>query len=344
MKLPERQSHPFDALGLGEVMMRLSPPARERISMGEAFEKTVGGSELNVMCGMSLLGLRTGVITKLPASELGTFVQHRVRFAGVSDDYIVFDDTPQSRLGLYYYEFGAHPRKPSVIYDRRASAFTTLKLEELPESIFASTRAFHVSGITLGLGEASHGLALELVRRFRNAGAIISFDVNYRAALWGEQEAYRAVVEMLPMVDILFVSEETSRRMLARKGTIEEMLRGYHEDFGAKMIAMTRRTVESPTRHAWDSILYDAHSGECFSEAPYLDIEVVDRIGSGDAYLSGVLSGLLLGKSPQKALETGNAMAAIKNTVMGDMPSSSWREIESVIAAHHGEAQSELNR
>jgi 2-dehydro-3-deoxygluconokinase len=344
MHIKNANDKPFDALGLGEVMLRLSPPARERISMGENFEKTVGGSELNVMCGISMLGLRTGIITKLPAHELGTYVQHRIRFAGVSDDYVVMDGDPQARLGLYYYEFGAHPRKPSVIYDRAASSFTTLHRDEIHEDMFASTRVFHVSGITMGLGKRSRDLSLELVRGFKKAGATISFDVNYRAALWGEEEAYLAMMGILPLVDILFVSEETSKRMLRRPGDEKAIMRGYHEEFGCAMVALTRRKVDSPTRHTWDSALYAADEDAFYSEAPYTDIEVVDRIGSGDAYLSGVLYGLLADLPPQRALEYGNAMAAIKNTVMGDMPASSLGEIQSVIGGHHGAFQSEMNR
>ena len=100
----------FDLLALGEILLRLSPPVNERLTRGEIFQKQAGGAELNVVSGVSLLGLRTGIISKIPANDLGNFIQNRVRFCGVSDDYLVYDKTKDSRLGIYYYEYGAHPR------------------------------------------------------------------------------------------------------------------------------------------------------------------------------------------------------------------------------------------
>ena len=95
-------------------MLRLSPPRHARIVDGDIFEKRAGGAVLNVASGVALLGLRTGIVSKLPQNELGTFIKNRIRFVGVSDDYLVYDDTPDARLGLYYYEMGAAPRS----YDR----------------------------------------------------------------------------------------------------------------------------------------------------------------------------------------------------------------------------------
>ena len=94
----------FDLLSLGEILLRLSPPNNERIVRGETFQKQVGGAELNVVSGVSLLGLRTGIISKLPDNALGTYAKNRVRFCGVSDDYLVYDEDPDARLGIYYYE------------------------------------------------------------------------------------------------------------------------------------------------------------------------------------------------------------------------------------------------
>lgn len=344
MKLLPMHERPFDLMGYGEVMLRLTPPDKDRIALSDSFSKTAGGSELNVCCGASALGLRSGIITALPDNALGQFVKHRIRFAGVSDDHLLLSNEPNARLGVYYYEMGAYPRKSSVLYDRADSSFTHLRLEDIPDFPFDKTRAFHVSGITPALGEVPRRTTLELIHRFKEQGAAISFDVNYRAALWSEEEAYRTVCQILPLVDVLFISEETSRRMMGRKGTVEEIAKGYHEEFGCQLMAMTMRQVTSPTRHSWDSMLYDAATDSFYREDPYEDIEVVDRIGSGDAYLSGVLSSLLLDLGPEKALKTGNAMAAIKNTVMGDMPVSDWKEINSIIAAHEGQQQSEMNR
>ena len=150
----------FDLLALGEILLRLSPPVNERLTRGDAFQKQAGGAELNVVSGTSLLGLRTGIISRVPANDLGRYIQNRVRFCGVSDDYLVYDKTKDSRLGIYYYEYGAHPRKPNVVYDRKNTAFTQISIEDFPEEMFTSTRCFHTTGITLALGQKTRETAI----------------------------------------------------------------------------------------------------------------------------------------------------------------------------------------
>ena len=146
------------------------------------------------------------------------------------------------------------------------------------------------------------------------------------------EEAKKVVESVFPYVDLLFVSEETSRRMLQRTGTLEEIMKGYADDYGCFLVATTRREVVSPTKHNFTSKIY--MNGQFYEEEPYYNIEVIDRIGSGDAYLAGVLYGLIKHGTPERALEIGNALSAVKNTVLGDMSASSIEEIESVIKSH----------
>jgi len=334
----------FAVLGLGEVLLRLSPPNKERILAGDVFEKRAGGSELNVVSGISLLGLRTGIITKLPQNEIGKYIKNKIRFSDVSDDYIIYDSSPQARLGIYYYESGAAPRKPTVVYDRANSSLTTLKLEEVPTEVYQKTAAFHVSGITLALGGVIRETAVEMIKKFKANGCLISFDVNYRANLWSEAEARAKIGKILPMIDILFVSEETSRRMFQKQGSLQEIMRSYTEEYGCQLVATTQRKVLSPTRHTWTSSIYSQKEERFYEEEPYHEIEVVDRIGSGDAYLAGVLFGLLKYNNVQTALEFGNAMAAMKNTIPGDMPVSDFQEISKMIQDHKSHNTSEMNR
>ena len=187
----------FDLLALGEILLRLSPPVNERLTRGEVFQKQAGGAELNVVSGVSLLGLRTGIISKIPANDLGNFIQNRVRFCGVSDDYLVYDKTKDSRLGIYYYEYGAHPRKPNVIYDRKNTAFSEVSIDDFPEEMYTSTRCFHTTGITLALGQKTRETAIEMIKRFKENGTLISFDVNFRANLWTGAEAKECIEQIL---------------------------------------------------------------------------------------------------------------------------------------------------
>ncbi len=326
----------FDILGIGEVMLRLSPTGKERISYCETFEKMAGGSELNVVSGISMLGLRTGIITKLPESEIGKFIKHKIRFAGTSDDYILYDRTDERRLGIYYYESGAYPRVPIVSYDRKLSSFTSFKEEELPRDIYNSTKLFHTSGITLALSHEIRREVTKMVRKFHEAGAKISFDVNYRAALWSEEAARSSIEKLLPLIDILFISEETLRRMFGMTGTLTEIHRAFAKKYpNISVIASTSRTVISPTKHNFTSLIYDCREERHFEEAAYENIDVVDRIGSGDAYVAGALYGLLKPGDIESALKYGNAMAALKNTIIGDMIVSDLVEVDRIIKSHN---------
>ncbi len=279
-----------------------------------------------------MLGIRSAIITKLPENKMGHFIRNKIRYGNVSDDYIIYDHSPEKRLGIYYYESGAYPRKSSVIYDRANSSVCSLSLSELPSDIYDKTKIFHVSSITMALSPSLKETTLELIKRFKEAGTYISFDVNYRASLWSEEEAREVVESIFPYVDFLFVSEETSRRMLQRTGTLEEIMQGYANDYGCTLIATTRREVISPTHHNFNSKML--FKGKFYEEKPYNNIEVIDRIGSGDAYLAGVLYGLVKYGTPERAIEIGNALSAVKNTVPGDMSASGIEEIESVIKAH----------
>lgn len=341
--LPDRD---FDVLGIGEVMLRLSPTGKDRISQSETFEKRAGGSELNVVSGISQLGLRTGIVTRLPDNEIGNFIKNKIRYSGTSDDYITYDTSDEKRLGIYYYESGAYPRVPVVSYDRAASSFTRFDPEELDPAIYDSAKIFHVSGITLALGEKLRGEVCRMMKTFSEHGTVVSFDVNYRASLWNEETARETILSVLPYINLLFVSEETLRRMFRQSGDLPDIQMRFAEQYpNLKMIASTERTVISPTRHSFTSLVYDCEEKRHYSEEPYREIEVVDRIGSGDAYVAGALYGLLRYCDAMEAVRFGNAMSAVKNTIPGDMTVCDLDDITRVISAHsHSGVKSEMVR
>lgn len=325
----------FSVLGIGEVMLRLSPVGKERISYCETFEKQAGGSELNVVSGISMLGIRTGIITKLPHNEIGKFVKHKIRYSGTSDDYIIYDESDEKRLGIYYYESGAYPRPPVVSYDRQRSSFTTFRREELPAGVYDSASVFHTSGITLALCNGLCEEVIAMMKSFKERGALISFDVNYRATLWSEDRARATIERILPLIDILFISEETCRRMFRMTGTHEEIQKAFAEKYpNLQIIASTKRKVISSQKHSFNSLVYDCAAGAWCTEEPYENIDVVDRIGSGDAYVAGALYGLLKYGTTKAAVQYGDAMAAVKDTVIGDMTECDLTDIERVIKNH----------
>lgn len=325
----------FDLLSLGELMLRLSPPDNERITRGDTLGKQAGGAELNAITGAAMLGLRCGIISKLPANDLGTYIKNRVRLCGVSDDYLVYDQDKDARLGVYYYESGAYPRKPRIVYDRKNTSVNKLTVEDYDDSLYQAARCFHTSGITLALSPQLRQTAIQMIRRFKEQGALISFDVNFRGNLWTGAEAKECIESILPYVDVFFCSEETARLTFLKEGDAREIMKSFTQDYPISIVASTQRVVHSPKRHTFGSIIYSAKDDTYYEEPPYANIEVVDRIGSGDAYISGVLYGLLSKEDDyQRALEYGNATSALKNTIPGDLLSTDLKEIDGIIREH----------
>lgn len=328
-------SKSFDVLALGEILLRLSPPTNERIVRGETLEKQVGGAELNVVSGISLLGLRTGIISKIPSHDIGIFAKNRVRFVGVSDDYLAYDDEKDSRLGVYYYENGSYPRKPRIVYDRLHSSFTKIDVSDFDEKMFSSTKCFHTCGISLALCPQTKKTVIEMMKKFKAGGAMISFDVNFRSNLWTNEQAKKDIEEILPYVDVFFCSYDSARLSFKKEGEMKAIMKSFTEDYPVSIVASTKRVVHSPKVHSFSSIIYDRKTDSYYEENAYENIEVVDRIGSGDAYISGVLYGLLKYNGDcQKALEFGNATSSVKNTIPGDMQASGCAEIIQIIEEH----------
>ena len=227
----------------------------------------------------------------------------------------------------------------------------SLAPSDLPGNIFHEARCFHTSGITLGLGGSCKMAAVEAIRRFKAAGALISFDVNYRMNLWSGQEARACIKEILPLVDIFFCSEDTMRLTFQKTGSLKEMMASFTEDYPIKIVAATQRTVHSPQSHSFGSVIYHGALDRYFKGQAYGHIPVVDRIGSGDAYVGGVLAGLLrpgrswnVPETIQEAMDWGNGCAALKMGVQGDVLKTDVDELAAVVYRHYEGSSMEMER
>ncbi len=247
---------------------------------------------------------------------------------------------------VYYYENGTYPRKPGIVYDRKYTSINKISVEDFDDSLYLSTRCFHISGITLALSRQARETGMEMIRRFKNAGAMISFDVNFRGNLWTGEEAKACIEQILPFVDIFFCSEDTARLTFLKEGNLKEIMKSFTDEYNISTVASTQRIVHSPKVHTFGSVIYDAKNDTYYEEDAYHNIDVVDRIGSGDAYVGGVLYGLLAHPGDcQRAMEYGNACSAVKNTIPGDLPSSDLKEVERVIRDHKNSGrQAEMDR
>lgn len=336
----------YQVISLGEILCRLSPPINERLSRCNEFIRQIGGAEFNVVSALSNVGIRSAIITKIPNNSLGAFVKNSLRSYGVSDDLLIYDNSLKSRLGVYYSESGAYPRKPAVVYDRENSSFYNLTLEDIDSKVFSSSKIFHTTGITLALDKQIRDNTIEIIKKFHEAGTKISFDVNFRANLWDEDLARETILKILPYVDIFFCSEETANKTFKKSGSIYNILKSFATEYDISIVASTQRIVHSPKKHSFSSIIYSAKNDVYFSEPAYENIDVIDRIGSGDAYIAGTLYGLLTSNFDcENALKYGNAFSVLKNTITGDVLDSNLSEINSIIAAHNGKgSNSEMNR
>ena len=320
----------YDVITLGEPLIRFEPNNQhERLERTDLLRMALGGAELNVAAVLSSVGIKSAFITKLPDNPLGRWVEHALSSYNVSTEYITHGGL---RMGTYYSEQGSRPRTASVVYDRKNSSFLEISMEDYNFESSQCARIFHTTGITLALHENTMHTAFEMIKALKKSGSLISFDVNYRANLWSEEKARISIEKILPYVDILFISEETCRKMFQRTGTLEDILKDFANTYNIKIIASTQRKVINQSHHQFSSVIFNSSNNNFYKTANPYDIEVVDRVVSGDAYIAGVLYGLLTYSFNCKiAQEYGDAFSALKCTIPGDILISNKSEIEAVI-------------
>lgn len=325
----------YDLLTFGEIMLRFSTAGEDRFLNASGFDCYVGGAELNVAASVSQLGGKAGIISKIPAHSMGEMARRKVLSYKVSDEYLLKDDEKDARLGIYYYEKANSPRKPEVVYDRKNSSVNRFTVEELPEKIFQETKCFHTSGINLALGGDVRKQTISLLHKFKEHGTQISFDVNFRGNLWSGAEAKESIEEILPLVDIFFCTEDTARLTFLKTGTLREMMKAFAQEYALSYVCSSKRIVHSAKNHSFTSVIYDARKDCYYEERPYENIEVKDRIGSGDAYVAGTLYGLLQHpEEPEQVVSYGNAVGVMKNTIAGDIGEITKEEIDDLIKEH----------
>jgi 2-dehydro-3-deoxygluconokinase len=192
----------FDVAGLGEVMLRLSVPAGERLDDARRLEVEYGGAECNTCVALARLGRRAAWIGRLPDHALGNAVLRAVRADGV--DVSAVKRAPGERIGTYFIEYAGAPRTIQVIYDRADSAAARMTTGDVDWEYLLEARVLHISGITAGLSDSCHAVVVEAMRRARAAGVTVSFDVNYRAKLWSAAAAGERLRPLIAEADLLF--------------------------------------------------------------------------------------------------------------------------------------------
>ena len=310
----------------GEAMIRFSTKDHERLEQAQAVDVHVGGSELNVAVAAARLGLPSSFVTRLPGNPLGRRVEIEARKHGVDTSHILWTD--EDRVGTYYLERGASPRANAVVYDRRHSAISQIRPGDIDWGrALSGATAFHTSGITPALSASAAEATLEAVRAAAVAGLVVSVDLNYRARLWSEADARSVMTDVVNAADVLITTEEDTQRVFGIEGSsYEDVARELAERFELKAVAITLRETPSVWRNTWSAIALDASTGE-IHRGPTFDIEVVDRVGSGDAFAGGFLYAFL-GGDIEAAVRYGVAISAIKQTLPGDVVYTTKEEVE----------------
>ena len=308
----------FDVAGLGEVMLRLSVPAGERLDDARRLNVEYGGAECNTCVALARLGRRAAWVGRLPDNALGNAVLRAVRADGV--DVSAVKQAAGERIGTYFIEYAGAPRAIQVIYDRANSAAARMTAADLDWDVLLGAKVLHVSGITAGLSDSSHAMVMEAIRRARAAGVTVSFDVNFRAKLWSAATAGERLRPLVAEADILFCKSADAAALFGCAGEPRAQLEALAKLTRAKTIFLTLGER--------GAALLD--QGE-YVERPALPVQIVDRIGGGDAFAAGALDGFLDGDL-RAGLERGVAMAAITLSQHGDRVLTSRAELEAVLA------------
>jgi 2-dehydro-3-deoxygluconokinase len=344
----------FDAVALGEVMLRLDP-GDGRVRTARSFQVWEGGGEYNVARGLrKCFGLKTGVVTAVPENDIGHLLEDLMLQGGVDLSYVrwvPFDGVGRNtRVGLNFTERGFGVRAALGVSDRGHSAASQLKAGDVPwQKLFGEdgVRWFHTGGIFAALSATTPDVVIEGMQAARQHGTIISYDLNYRPSLWksvgGQAKAIEVNRRIAPLVDVLLGNEEDFTAALGFevpgvdhefseldsggfRTMIGEVLKAYPQ---LKAVATTLRNARTASRNDWGAVLYC--DGAFHEAVPRKDLEIYDRVGGGDGFASGLAYAFLAGKPPAEAVDYGAAHGALAMTTPGDTSMATLAEVEKLI-------------
>lgn len=307
----------FDVTTIGEGQLRYSAPLGRRLERAARLDVHVTGTEANVTSLLSRLGWRCGWLSALPNNPLGRRVANEYAQSGLDLSAVTWSDT--GRLAIYYVDFGAPPIGTQVYYDRKDSCFVNMTSADVDWDYLLDTRLLHISGLSVPLSPSIRAILREAVNRAKARAIPVSFDMNYRSRIWSPQEAASAITPFLQAVDILFFARGDAQRMYGFEGQPHDIVRQLGGLTSAGVIVSS---LSSEGVIAWDRKAYHIE--------PAKNIQVVDRIGAGDAMVGGVLHGWLAGDL-RKGLRYGVLTAALNLTHYGDAVYITRAELEALL-------------
>jgi 2-dehydro-3-deoxygluconokinase len=344
----------FDLVALGEVMLRLDP-GEGRVSTARTFRAWEGGGEYNVARALKrCFGLDTAIVTALAKNPVGMLVEDLMYQGGVDQSYVrwvPYDGVGRTvRNGLNFTERGFGLRGGVGCSDRGNTAVSQLKPGDVEwERIFGrdGARWLHTGGIFAGLSTSTAEVAEEAMTAARRHGVVVSYDLNYRESIWkgvgGKARAQKVNRALARQVDVMIGNEEDFTAALGFEvegiapsystldvGAYERMVRAVAAEYpNIVLIATTLRRAETASRNDWGAVCYSG--GRLHQASTRLGIEILDRVGGGDSFASGLIYGLLSGKALDWALECGAAHGALAMTTPGDTSMATLAEVENAM-------------
>ena len=335
----------------GEIMLRLKSPGNERFFQSPAFEATFGGGEANVAVALANYGLDATFVTALPANDIGEAAIRELRGYGVDTSHV---RRAGDRVGVYFLETGANQRPSKVIYDRAGSSIAVARPGDFDwDSIFDGGGWLHITGITPALSQSAADLSLEALQAARSKRLTVSCDFNYRGKLWKYgRTAPEVMNELVKYVDIGIANEEDCQKSLGVRVDVDvnrgELDTVKYEALSARMMelypnlsvmAITLRESKSADQNGWSACLRDADGFRLSRRYGIADI--VDRVGGGDSFASGLIYGLEHYEDRQEALEFAVAASCLKHSIQGDFNRVSVAEVRALMG---GDASGRVQR
>ena len=354
LNLRPKEECMFDEISLGETMLRLDP-GQGRIKTARSFRAWEGGGEYNVARGLRrCFGMKTGVVTAFAENEVGYLLEDLILQGGVDTSlikWVKYDGIGRTtRNGINFTERGFGIRGAVGTSDRGHTAISQLKPGEIDwDHIFGElgVRWLHTGGIYAALSENSAAVVIEAVKAAKKYGTVVSYDLNYRPSLWndigGVKKAQEVNRELAKYVDVMIGNEEDFTACLGfevegNDADLKELnMDGYIKMLGEvckaypnfKVIATTLRTVITATENSWKAICYA--DGQIYHSIEFPALEILDRVGGGDSFASGLIYGLMTYEDAQKAVNYGAVHGALAMTTPGDTSMASLKEVEAKV-------------
>ncbi len=324
---------------LGEIMLRLTTPDFKRFVQSDSFEVTYGGGEANVSAALCNYGLNGTFVSKVPNNPIGQSAINHLRRYGVDTQFMARGG---DRLGIYFLETGASMRASQVIYDRTGASIANVDASEFDfDKIFEGASWFHTTGITPALSDKAAALTEAALKASRAKGITTSIDLNFRKKLWTKEKAREVMTRLCEHVDVCIGNEEDADLCLGFKAAntdvtkgelnldgFKDVFRQMKEKFGFKFIASSLRESHSASDNGWSALVYD---GNEFYHTKEYEVRIVDRVGSGDSFASGLIYGLVTGMPMADAAEFGVAASALKHTIHGDFNHATLAEVNDLV-------------